>query len=359
MRIVHLINSLDTGGAENLVVNLATAMQQAGNDVRIVTIGRGQGVPAALAAERGISVRALARSSRDPRSIFRVRAAVKGADVVHVHLFPSLYLGALAHRKSVLVYTEHSTWNRRRNRRLFRIADRASYRRYDAIVSISEGVRQALEKYLRAINVKAIMSVIPNGIDDSFFDGPESTAEPAGRNLRLIAIGTLDTRKNFADAIDAVASVSGVTLTIVGDGPLRSSLEKRVIEHNIGDRVAILGRRSDVKALLLEHDALLATSRIEGFSLVAAEALALGRPVIGPAIAGFSESVRDGATGLLYKPQDGSVASIIDKIRLLNSDPVLYEDLSQRAREDASRFRIAAAARAHLALYLRLGASRQ
>ncbi|WP_066465130.1 glycosyltransferase [Sanguibacter suarezii] len=349
MRIVHLINSLATGGAENLVVNLVSAMRERGHDVSIVTIGPEGGVPADTADGRGLVVRTLGRSARDPSVIVSLRSALAAADVVHAHLFPALYLGGLSRPGTVSVYTEHSTWNRRRTRKVFRCLDRIAYRRYDSVVAISDGVRRSLEQYFAELAVNSSVEMIPNGIDDTFFVDAEPAYRTAGRSVRLIAVGTLDDRKNFADAVAAVAAVPGVQLTIVGDGVLRPALEAQVMELGVEDRVTLLGRRSDVKAQILAHDALIATSRFEGFSLVAAEALALGRPVIGPAIPGFSESVLHGRTGLLYDPEDE--VSVVKQIQLLDSDHALYDRLAAAAASDAQRFRISSSAEAYLALY--------
>jgi len=356
LRIVHLINSLATGGAENLVVNMAAAMRDQGHDVRIVTLGPNDGVPLVRAQGLRLNVRSVGRSPRDLTSLFRLRSEVRDADIVHVHLFPSLYLGALW-RSGSLVYTEHSTSNRRRGSRVFRLLDRVVYRRYDSVVAISEGVRSELSSHFGQISVERPIDLVPNGIGQEFFEGSPRRERRESSHLRLIAVGTLDDRKNFAVAVEAMALLPGLELDIVGDGPLRSDLERQIDRLGIGDRVRLLGRRSDVRDVLCEHDALLSTSRFEGFSLVAAEALALGLPVIGPDVPGFSDSVLDDETGLLFDPSSRGDRSLVATVRRLQADPALYERLSARAVIDAERFRISSTVERYLSLYMQVRAA--
>lgn len=348
MRIVHVINSLATGGAETLVVELAASMRAEGHDVAIVTIGRAAGVPLAAAERHGIPVVAAGRSPYDPGSVLRLRRLLRTADVAHVHLFPALYFAAAAGGRTPLVYTEHSTWNRRRDSAAFHPFDRFAYRRYYALTAISPGVRDALASYLDRLGAPADITVVPNGIADAFFDRAR-TREPASPT-RVIAVGTLDARKNFADAVRAVAARPGTTLTIVGGGGQHDELAELIHELGVGDRVTLAGPSNDVGSLMDQHDLLLSTSRFEGFSLVAAEAMAMGLPVVGPRVDGFRDSVTDGEAGILFDQGEG-IDGIRRAIDAAVSDPTEYARLSRGAARNAERFRVADTARAYLEVY--------
>ncbi|WP_104135621.1 glycosyltransferase [Cryobacterium sp. Y62] len=350
MRIVHVINSLSTGGAETLVVDLATSMRDLGHEVIIIAIGPGRGVPYETAMARELNVRFLGRSPYDVTVLPRLWKALRGADVVHVHLFPSLYLVALASRKAHLLYTEHSTWNRRRDKWIFRIADRYAYRKYTQLTAISEGVRESLLRYMSTLKVESSVAVVANGIGDVFFSSELRMRREANTNFKLIAVGTLDDRKNFGDAIRAVAESPSVQLSIVGDGPQRGHLQDLIESLRVADRIHLLGPSNDVSSLMSTHTALISTSKFEGFSLVAAEAMALGLPVIGPDVPGFNESVLDNITGLLFDQSQG-ISAIVDAVRKLREKPGLYSELSGNALNHAVTFQIGRAVQSYLTLY--------
>lgn len=355
MRIVHVINSLATGGAETLVVDLAATMHAAGHDVTILTIGRSEGVPLDAAHRRGLEVVALGSSPYDPRSVFALRTHLRSADVAHVHLFPALYFVPLAARRLPLLYTEHSTWNRRRDSRLFRLADRFFYRRYASVVAISAGVKDTLGTYLGRLGVEREIPVVANGISDTFFD--RRRTRTLGASVRLIAVGNLDARKNFSDAVSAVAGIPGASLTIVGEGEQRAVLEQLVVELGVADRVSLAGQSDDVGRLMDEHDLLISTSRFEGFSLVAAEAMAMGLPVVGPDVDGFRDSVIDGESGILFAQGDG-VDGIRRAISAVTRSADVYAALSGGAAQNAERFRASDTAQAYLDLYGRIASAR-
>lgn len=355
MRIAHVINSLATGGAETLVVDLAEQMRAAGHQLAILTIGPAEGVPRDTADRLGLEVTSLGRSPYDPRAILRLRRRLKDADIAHVHLFPALYFAALA-GQAPLVYTEHSTWNRRRDSALFRPADRFFYRRYRRLVAISEGVRDSLASYLSRLRVNTEIDLIPNGISDAFFG--RRRERPLLSPLKVIAVGTLDARKNFADAIRTVARLPKTTLTIVGDGEQRESLAGLIRDLGVSDRVRLAGQSNEVAGLMDEHHLLLSTSRFEGFSLVAAEAMAMGLPVVGPRVDGFSDSVTDGEAGILFDQADG-VDGICAAIIAATRTEEAYQALARGAAANAERFRVADTARSYLALYEKTVAGRQ
>ncbi|WP_285115794.1 glycosyltransferase [Leifsonia sp. fls2-241-R2A-40a] len=351
MRIVHVINSLATGGAETLVVDLTSSMRDAGHQVTIVTIGGAAGVPLAAAERQGIRVVTAGRSPYDPLSLFRMRRWLRSADIVHVHLFPALYFAPLSAGRRPLVYTEHSTWNRRRESPVLRRTDRLFYRRYARLVAISAGVRDALLAHLESLGVRSEVDLIPNGISDAFFDRRRD--RELTTPTKVIAVGNLDARKNFADAVRAIAALPEATLTIVGQGDQRDALAALIQELGVSDRVTLAGQSDDVGALMDEHHLLLSTSRFEGFSLVAAEAMAMGLPVVGPRVDGFRDSVADGTAGILFDQADG-VEGIARAITTATRSAEAYHELAEGAANNAERFRVSDSARAYLELYERV-----
>ncbi|HZU72781.1 MAG TPA: glycosyltransferase [Acidimicrobiales bacterium] len=131
---------------------------------------------------------------------------------------------------------------------------------------------------------------------------------PPSPPLRLAAVGRLASEKGFDTVISAVnrlvAQGHEVMLTIVGDGPLRRSLE--ALAAASGDAVSFAGAvgKDEMWGAIDGAHALVVPSRREGLGLVALDALARGRPVIASDVGGLPESVEDGADGVLVPPGD-------------------------------------------------------
>ncbi|MEO6412244.1 MAG: glycosyltransferase [Pedococcus sp.] len=347
MKIRHVINNLDTGGAERLVVDLTSALRDLGHDASIVALGESKvDSPPWLDAVARDLVIPLRLPLRDPRVRGRLMTAVADADVVHAHLFPTLYWSAVSRYRAVRIYTEHSTHNRRRSRAALRGPERFAYRRHDRVVAISKGVGEVTSRYLTELGVSTPVQVIDNGIDLSRFR-PAPSARESGEALRLLLVGSLDERKDPLRALRLVRGLPGVQLTLVGDGPLRAQVDQELRDHAEDGSVRVLGVRSDIANLMAESDALLVTSRHEGFGLAAAEAMACGLPVLAPRLDGLAGTV--GAAGLLHTP--GSDEEARRDIMRLRDDPDLRRRLATAARAASAEFDINKTAKAHATMY--------
>ena len=171
--------------------------------------------------------------------------------------------------------------------------------------------------------------------------------------------------KGADDLLHAVhllaAELPDLTAMIVGDGPERASLERLASRLGIGDRVSFTGWLSpaDVQRRLRAADALVAPSRpgidgtTEAQGLVIAEAMLAGLAVVGTAIGGIVDAIRDGETGLTVPP--GSPEAIAGAIRRLAGEAGLARRLAERGRALATaEFTREASARRFSALYGRL-----
>lgn len=343
MKIVHLINSLATGGAERLVVDLAAHGINNGHDVTIALLRDTPGIPRTRAKELNIPLLVLGDSLKDPRLIQRISAATSKADIVHVHLFPSLYWAAFTGRP--MVFTEHNTHNRRRGNPLYRLTERKAYQKYLRIIAISEGVADSVKRHLKEINVDKQVSTAVNGIADEFFDIDRRHSD---QPTRLVSVGSFSPQKQHHLAIEAVSLLENVTLQIAGDGRLRGQLEERIRDLRLDGRVELLGNIEDIPGLLKKSDLFISTSAYEGFGIAAGEAQAAGLPVVGPNVAGLREVVIDGRSGLLYN--DSTPQSIADTIqKALSADT--YRALASNARVNASRFSLAKSFDSQMRIY--------
>jgi glycosyltransferase involved in cell wall biosynthesis len=121
------------------------------------------------------------------------------------------------------------------------------------------------------------------------------------------------------DALTSVRSaLSRVRLLIVGEGPMRGAVEKRIAELRLEDQVVMTGHREDIADVIDAFDiAVMASYASEGIPQFALQAMVLGKPVVACRVGGIPEVVVHGETGLLVEPKDpGGLAEAL--VSLLN-----------------------------------------
>lgn len=200
-------------------------------------------------------------------------------------------------------------------------------------------VSTAVAEHLASLNAPAdAVRVAPNGVDHQRFHthGRDQVGE-AGP-LRAVFVGRLIANKGPSVAIDAVAEAHRagreVTLTVLGDGPLRASLLRRAAKRGIAEHVRFVGHVDDVATWLRSADVLLRPSLTEGLPLAVLEAMACGLPVICSTVAGNTEVVTHGVNGLHAAPRDvaGTAAGLVS----------LADDRPRLQRLAAAAVRVAA-----------------
>jgi GalNAc-alpha-(1->4)-GalNAc-alpha-(1->3)-diNAcBac-PP-undecaprenol alpha-1,4-N-acetyl-D-galactosaminyltransferase len=181
--------------------------------------------------------------------------------------------------------------------------------------------------------------VIPNPVVLPDSEPIESQLYTDDRHL--LAIGKLIPQKGFDLAIKAFAQVAERypewTLTILGEGEMRSELEKLCLELDLEDRVFMPGVVKNIDAHLRKADIFILPSRFEGFPVTLCEAMACGVPVIASnCLSGPREIVHDGIDGMLVKPDNVSALAI--GMSQLMSDPGKRQYFSHHAPKVLDRF---------------------
>jgi mannosyltransferase len=136
-------------------------------------------------------------------------------------------------------------------------------------------------------------------------------------------VGRLRHEKGQGLLLDAMAEVVKIFATarllVVGDGPDEDTLKYHAAQKGLQNQVTWCGKTDAERVFRLYSlmDVVAVPSRFEGFGLVAAEAMAAGRPVVASAVDGLEEVVEDGVTGLLVPPGDGAALAeaLIDLLR--------------------------------------------
>ena len=222
------------------------------------------------------------------------------------------------------------------DRRLCLLAER--YRRLMRITSALIVKSCPMQQVLESLGASSQqITISPSGADPALFDG----ADPAAAPPRVLFVGRLVEKKGPLDALEAFAEVhirlsqSASTLgmaqlmqlVVIGDGPLRPEMERRVETLGLQDWVVFEGLRdpADVADLMRRCRCLLLPSKTardgdsEGCPVVVQEAQMSGLPVISTLHAGIPEVVIDGTTGFLC--QEGDVHGMASAIETLLRNP--------------------------------------
>jgi glycosyltransferase involved in cell wall biosynthesis len=161
---------------------------------------------------------------------------------------------------------------------------------------------------------------------------------PQKRPFKLLMVAHIARRKRFEDGLRAVAHLArelpDLRLDIAGrviDPAYLGELKQMIRNHGLDERVTFLGPRNDIFDLMREADALLHTAESEAFGMVIIEAMAVGLPVIAPAIQGPQEILEHQQSGLLVVP--GDVPGYAAAVRLLVQKPELRFQLATNARK--------------------------
>lgn len=352
---MHVITSLETGGAEHLMVDLLPQLRRLGCDVELALFD-GHDTPFKREVEAtGIVTRSLGEGTGvyNPVNAWRLARLLRRGcyDVVHTHntacqLFAPV-AKALSGSCARLVTTEHNATNRRRSIRALRPVDLWMYAQYDSIVCISDKTRANLEQY---IGPRPSITTIYNGVDTSRFLNPIKSVDPNGPHL-VTMIAAFREQKDQDTLVRAIALLpEAYRLRLVGDGPRRAEVAALAQSLGVGGRVEMPGVRTDVPQLLREADVVALSSHWEGLSLSSIEGMASGRPFVASDVDGLREIVS--GHGVLVA--EGDAEGFARAIGGLCGDPARYRAVAEACQHKARQYDIGVMARNYHALYKRL-----
>lgn len=345
-RLTLVIPSLTGGGAERMIVDLATQFANRAWAVTLVTIeSRARDF---YELPPTVSRVALDLSSPSPakldilrfvlRATRRLRRAIAATqpDVVLSFMEITNILVLLAARGTrwPVVVAERTDPRQHRVSWVWAALRRRLYPLAAGVTVQTESVAEWARTFLPAARVH----VIPNAA--------RPVALRAGRATEsderiVVAVGRLGVEKGFDLLIDAAEIAfprhPAWVLVIVGDGPERRALQSRARRSRIADRIRFEGRVAHPEEILHGADLFVLSSRYEGFPNSLMEAMATGLPVLSTDCpSGPAAMIRDGVDGRLVPPND--VAALAGGLEELLGDEPLRNRLASRAPEVLERF---------------------
>lgn len=287
MRILHLIETLQVGGAEKLLCN--TVAEMTGDEHLVVTVFADDNLsllpPNAAHASLGVK-----RKVTLPFSLPKYRKLVRrfAPDVVHAHLyFATVLAKAGTPRHIPVVFTQHSEFSKNYTKSHYAWVDRLCSRKRQTCIAVSNVV---LQDYLRVTGFKGKTFVSGIYIPDRYFALPRKKTPANGSSgLRVVALGNIKAIKNQRYLLDAFALAKDlpVCCDVYGEGLERESLAREAEAKRIP--VFFKGPVADSAAVLPQYDVYIMPSFSEGFPLSLFEAMAVRLPAVVSDIPVFHE----------------------------------------------------------------------
>lgn len=347
IRVLHVIESLGTGGMENGVVNLVNRHHPDRVEADVLCL-RAKGVFAAKIDPEKLYYSDRVGSSI-PRAMFAVnRACRKRAyHIVHSHSWAALvpaFLGSTLARTPGFVHGEHGTLFLDSAKR--RLIQKTIFRMANRCLSVSESLRAEI---LVELNIDPRhFEVIRNGVDLDRFTAKAAAsamlrAELGVQEDTIIigAVGRLVTVKDYPTLLAAFRQLCAATavdcrLVFVGDGPEYDNLVRTASELEISEQVKFFGQRDDVADIIPGFDIFVLPSLHEGMSNTLLEAAASGVPAVASEIAANKETLVENQTGLLFAP--GNAANLCCMLKTLTEDRILRRRMSDNALSYARKY---------------------
>ena len=343
MRILHIITSLYTGGAEVLIVNLVPRFQALGHEVGVVVFN-GDHTPLMERLEKechNCKVYKLGASFYNPWYIFKLVRIIRNYDVIHTHnSSPQLYAAiANVFCNKRMVTTEHNTSNRKRGNWLLTILDKWMYTKYDKVICISDQAEVNLRQHLNVeTSDKSRIITIYNGIDIQKIREATPIEDLKSNRFLIIMVAAYRPQKDQATLVRAMTMLphDQYEAWLVGDGECQDVVEKLIKRLEAEDYVKILGVRTDVPRILKTADVVVMSTHYEGLSLSNIEGMAAGKPFVASDVEGIQEVTK--GYGILVPHEDAE--ALAKTIQQLHDDQDYYHQVADKCYERAQQFDI-------------------
>src|SRR5579859_100082 len=308
VHIMLVADSLDAGGAERHVVDLAIALQGQQHQVTVAcsSLGAFEGTLRDTGIE--MAVAAPCRTKRRVSAVYalglRRLIAERKPALIHSHMYASGTAAAIATLGTgiPLVHTEHSEAGWRSPRA--RLWARWAHHRSDQVVAVSQSIRDRLIEIdsMDPARVTMIRNAVPAAsLQPATVHWPFEPGAPLAG-----VVARLHPEKGVEIFLEAAAHVHRMCarcrFVVVGSGPSQEQLEKLAEGLGLQGVVHFAGSHPDARALFSLLDLVVVPSLSEGTPLVPLEAMHAARPVIATTAGGLPDQIGHGETGLLVPP---------------------------------------------------------
>ncbi len=340
MKIVQLITgSVDFGGAQTHVRDLATGLRAHGHECIVLT-GPPDGLFAEQLRERDIPVRFLSALQkplhpvRDLRALFELVRALQQIkpDLVAAHTAKAGFLGRLAAAilRIPCVFTPHG-WSivdrvTGKINRPFRVLERLGGKLGSGVITVCQDEQETGRE--SGLTSPAKLFCVHNGIPDC-----DLRSKAGDDHLTVVMVARFQKQKDHVTLLRALARLQHHPwrLQLVGSGPLLESVGNLANSMGIASRVEFLGECHNTPEVLSRATLFVLSTCYEAFPISILEAMRAGLPIVASKVGGIHEAVSDGISGLLVPPfREDLMAEALERLFL---DPALREQTGRNGRE--------------------------
>lgn len=305
--ILFIVRTMGLGGTENVVLQLCEILSDKVNKIVVCSSG---GVHEKKLQEMGIKHYLIPDiASKNPMDMLKSCRLIKNVidkeqiTIVHSHHRMAAFYAELVAPKSVVkVANAHNTFTDKK--KLTRLAYRNT-----KVIAVGEMVKKNLMEYFEI--PKEQVCVIHNAVkpfDSNIMPIKVLYQEHTNGNVLIGNIGRLSEQKGMTYFIEA-AEITARThpearFIIVGEGEEKEQLHAQVKAKGLQGKILFLGYRSDIQNVMSQLDFVVLSSLWEGLPLTPIEAYSVGKTVIGTAVDGTPEIIRDGIDGYLVEPRN-------------------------------------------------------
>ena len=363
MKILQVITSLQIGGAERLVTQMAIAMTEMGHTVDVCVFNGEETIFTKELHEKGIKVIGFGTSVYTPLYILKLAKLMRNYDIVHTHnSSPQLFVAiASMIARTGLCTTEHNTSNRKRNWKWYAPIESWMYGRYDHAVCISKIAEDKLREYLGGkwecpgSDIYDKVSTINNGVDVNAIyraEADKELTELKGNRKAIVMIAGFRQQKDQDTVVRAMSLLDKEQFEVwfAGIGVRENEVRKLAEETGVKDRVRFLGLRSDVPNVLKAADIVVMSSHWEGLSLSNVEGMSAGKPFVASDVNGLREVTK--GYGLMFKHED--YRELADLIMSLGENKELYDKTAKNCHQRAMEFDLSRMVREYENVYDRI-----
>lgn len=347
MKILHVITSLQTGGAEKLVTEIVPALTSLGYEVDVALFD-GTETPFKQGLEQAnyrVFSFSVGGSVYSPMRFLQLLKLAHNYDIIHTHnsapQFAAAFVSLFCHAR--FITTEHNTTNRRREWKWYPgFIDRWMYGRYEKIICISDKAYDNLWAFLGERFPRSRVYTVYNGVNLKRFETAlpidRSSISASSKNKCVVAmVAAFRPQKDQDTLVRAISLLPAESyeLWLIGDGERRAAIEQLVAEMGLTN-VRFLGVRNDIPEVLHASDIIVLSSHYEGLSLSSIEGLCVGKPFVASDVDGLHEVV-EGA-GVLFK--EGDYKELARILENLNSDAALSAKIASACLARAKKYDI-------------------
>jgi glycosyltransferase involved in cell wall biosynthesis len=339
--LVHVITTIERGGAELAILELSKIQVQKGNEITVIPL-KGRLELLDKFESYGVSVNISIINKSFFQQIIYLRKNYHCADYLHAHL-PRAELAVRLSSKSrpfnvtrhnqEKFFTKGQAW-------MSKLMSRFVTKKASHVISISQAVQDFILQS-GEISSKSSHTVIPYGyVPRIHLSKTVKVATlQSGHKIRIGTIGRLVPQKNFSFLLDFAFLLKSkdidFNLEVIGEGPEHEKLLGRVKQFELSSSVKFLGRTLNVEPFLLSQDVFIFTSKYEGLGLVLLEAMDANLPIIAPSVSAIPEVLGTNHPGL-YESEN--LDSLYQTFTKLLSSRKEIQDTILLQRERLSHF---------------------